>query len=202
MSTPIEHAKEWVLYLLECANGSFYAGITNDLAARLEAHASGRGAKYTRANRPKRLIGSRRYPDRASASRAEWRIKQLPRSAKLDYIAAIDQGENMPANTRPHEHARKPFRVSDAYLDWAHSSAAEEGQPLAVQIMDSPVFGKSQAYRLFTDPRLVAEIADVAELYVGGGDNDLRAASVRKRAVQWLRERGLSVKQALGGVAT
>ena len=199
MTAPTEHAKIWVLYLLECANGAYYAGITNDLTARLAAHANGRGAKYTRANRPKRLVGTRCYPDRAAASRAEWEIKQLPRRAKPDYIVATDQGESMNTNTHPRAAALKPFRVSDAYLDWAHSSAAEDGQPLAAQIMESPVLGSAQAYRLFTDPRLVAEIADVAELYVGGCDSNLRAAGVRKRAVQWLRERGLSVKQALDG---
>lgn len=88
MSASIEHVKKWVLYLLECANGAYYAGITNDLAARLEAHASGRGAKYTRANPPRHLVGSRPYPDRASASKAEWHIKQLPRLAKLAFITA------------------------------------------------------------------------------------------------------------------
>jgi putative endonuclease len=89
MSASIEHVKGWVLYLLECANGAYYAGITNDLAARLEAHASGRGAKYTRANPPRHLVGSRPYPDRASASKAEWHIKQLPRLAKLAFITAL-----------------------------------------------------------------------------------------------------------------
>lgn len=57
--------------------------------------------------------------------------------------------------------------------------------------------GKAQAYRLITDPCLVAEIADVAELYVGGNDNNLRAASVRKRALRWLQEQGLSAKEMI-----
>lgn len=81
--------KTWMLYLLECANGSFYAGITNDLAARMEAHATGRGAKYTRANKPKRLVGAAPFPDRSTASRAEWQIKQLSRRDKLRYINQI-----------------------------------------------------------------------------------------------------------------
>ena len=76
----------WCLYLIECNNGTWYAGITNDLARRYAAHASGRGARYTRANPPRRLIGARAYPDRASASRAEWQIKQLPRSQKLAFL--------------------------------------------------------------------------------------------------------------------
>ena len=76
----------WCLYLIECRNGSYYAGITNRLAARYAAHVAGRGARYTRANPPLRLLGSRPYPDRASASRAEWAIRQLPREKKLAFL--------------------------------------------------------------------------------------------------------------------
>jgi putative endonuclease len=76
----------WWLYLLECRNGAYYAGISNDVSARYAAHLAGRGARYTRANPPLRLLGSRAYPDRASAARAEWQLKQLPRARKLDWL--------------------------------------------------------------------------------------------------------------------
>lgn len=76
----------WHLYLLLCRNGSYYAGITNDLQARFQAHLGGRGARYTRANPPVRLLASCPYPDRASASRAEWQLKQLPRARKLAWL--------------------------------------------------------------------------------------------------------------------
>ena len=78
----------WCLYLIECRNGSYYAGITNRLDARYAAHVAGRGARYTRANPPLRLLGFRSYPDRASASRAEWAIQQLPRERKLAFLQA------------------------------------------------------------------------------------------------------------------
>ncbi|HEX5514416.1 MAG TPA: GIY-YIG nuclease family protein [Gammaproteobacteria bacterium] len=80
--------KNWFLYLLECRSGAYYAGITNDLEARYRAHAQGRGARYTRSDPPVRLLGAAAFPDRASASRAEWEIKQLPRARKLAYLAA------------------------------------------------------------------------------------------------------------------
>jgi putative endonuclease len=80
----VNHA--WCLYLIECRNGAYYAGITNHLDARYAAHAAGRGARYTRANPPLRLLGFRNYPNRASASRAEWAIKQLPRERKLAFL--------------------------------------------------------------------------------------------------------------------
>ncbi len=78
----------WFLYLLECRNGSYYAGITPDLQARFQAHLRGAGAKYTRANPPLRLLASRAYPDRAAASRAEYALKQLPRDRKLAFLTA------------------------------------------------------------------------------------------------------------------
>lgn len=78
----------WYLYLIECKNGAYYAGITNDLEARYAAHVRGQGAKYTKANPPLRLLGSKAYPDRPSALRAEWAIKQLQKSKKLSYLAA------------------------------------------------------------------------------------------------------------------
>ena len=76
----------WWLYLLECGDGSWYAGITNDLDARLRAHAAGRGARYTRGRGPLRVLATRGYPDRASATRAECRLKRLPRGRKLAFF--------------------------------------------------------------------------------------------------------------------
>lgn len=76
----------WHLYLLLCRDGSYYAGITNDLDARFQAHVAGKGARYTRAHPPERILASRAYPDRASASRAEWEIKRLPKARKLAWL--------------------------------------------------------------------------------------------------------------------
>jgi putative endonuclease len=79
-------AKPWFLYLLECANGTYYAGITTDVTARFAAHLAGKGARYTRANPPVRIIGQLIYPDRSMASKAEWQLKQLPREAKPGFF--------------------------------------------------------------------------------------------------------------------
>lgn len=78
----------WFLYLIECSNGAYYAGITNNIEARYAAHVEGKGAKYTKANPPLRLLGTRPYLDRSSASRAEWEIRQLPKAKKLAYLTA------------------------------------------------------------------------------------------------------------------
>jgi putative endonuclease len=77
----------WFLYLLECNNGAYYAGITNDLEARFTTHLSGKGARYTRANPPIKIIASKSYPDRSTASIAEAQLKALHRNKKLAYFA-------------------------------------------------------------------------------------------------------------------
>jgi putative endonuclease len=76
----------WFLYLLECNNGAYYAGITNDLQARFDAHLSGKGARYTRANPPVKILASRPYPNRSTASIAEAQLKNLPRHKKLIFF--------------------------------------------------------------------------------------------------------------------
>ena len=76
----------WVLYLLECENGTYYAGITTDLERRFAEHVFGIGARYTRANPPKRVVAVMTFPDRASASRAEAALKKLPRLEKPGFF--------------------------------------------------------------------------------------------------------------------
>ncbi len=79
-------AKTWFVYIVECMDGSLYTGITVDLAARFEAHRSGRGARYMRAHPPRRLLAAEACTDRSAASQAEYRIKQLALAAKRDWV--------------------------------------------------------------------------------------------------------------------
>lgn len=83
--------KPWCLYLLECAGGVFYAGITNDLDARFRAHCAGTGAKYTRANKPLRILAVSWFENRSSASKAEWQAKQRPKSRKVQFVREAGQ---------------------------------------------------------------------------------------------------------------
>src|SRR5471032_2827583 len=81
-------AQPWVLYLLECAGERLYAGITNDLAARFAAHRSGRGARFTKAFPPLRIVAASELASRSLALKAEYALKQQPRSNKLAFLAA------------------------------------------------------------------------------------------------------------------
>jgi len=65
-----------------CENGSLYTGITNNLKARIAAHNSGKGAKYTAAFGPVQLVWKKRKKDRSSASILEASLKKLSRKEK------------------------------------------------------------------------------------------------------------------------
>jgi putative endonuclease len=73
----------WVCYLLECADGTLYTGISNDLPRRLGQHARGVASKYTRSRLPVRLRWCQRHRDRSAALRREAAVKRLPRAGKL-----------------------------------------------------------------------------------------------------------------------
>ena len=78
----------WVLYLLECAGDRLYCGITNDLAARFAAHCAGRGARFTKAFAPVRIVAACELASRSAALKAEHALKRQARARKLDFIAA------------------------------------------------------------------------------------------------------------------
>ena len=81
--------KTWYVYLIECSDGSLYTGITVDLAARFAAHRDGRGARSMRMHAPVRMLAAEEHPDRSTASKAEYRIKQLTAAQKRAYAATI-----------------------------------------------------------------------------------------------------------------
>ena len=81
--------KLWYLYLIECADGSIYTGITVDVEARYTAHVNGAGARYTRSHPPARLLGCEAHADRSAASKAEYRIKQLSPAEKRQFAAGL-----------------------------------------------------------------------------------------------------------------
>lgn len=79
-------------YVLECADGSYYAGYTNDLEKRLAAHNAGKGAKYTRAKGPVQIIHQEIFETKPLAMKAEYAFKQLSKPQKVRYIAEGKKG--------------------------------------------------------------------------------------------------------------
>jgi putative endonuclease len=77
------------LYLLECEGSSYYAGVALDVEQRFFLHVFGRGARYTRAHPPLRVLAAARYASKGEALKAEYRLKQLPRGAKLAFFVRV-----------------------------------------------------------------------------------------------------------------
>jgi putative endonuclease len=73
----------WYVYILECADGTLYTGITTDVNKRLETHNKGKGAKYTRGRIPVVLLASFSVESKNIALKEEYRIKQLNRADKF-----------------------------------------------------------------------------------------------------------------------
>lgn len=77
----------WIVYILECADTSLYTGVTTDLARRVEEHAAGTGAKYTKRRGPFTIRYTEPHRTRSRALSREAAIKLLTRSAKLALIS-------------------------------------------------------------------------------------------------------------------
>ncbi|MDE2140741.1 MAG: GIY-YIG nuclease family protein [Gammaproteobacteria bacterium] len=82
-------ARHWYVYLLECRGGRLYAGITTDVERRLREHRAGKkGARFTRAHPPVRIVAAVRVASRAAALRLEAAVRKLRRAQKLRWAAA------------------------------------------------------------------------------------------------------------------
>ncbi|HEY8586155.1 MAG TPA: GIY-YIG nuclease family protein [Rhodanobacter sp.] len=79
-------ADAWAVYLLECADGRVYTGIARDPDTRYAKHLAGKGARFTRSNPPRRLLGYVWVADHGAALRLEFAWKQLPRAKRIDAL--------------------------------------------------------------------------------------------------------------------
>ncbi|MGL6224376.1 MAG: GIY-YIG nuclease family protein [Steroidobacteraceae bacterium] len=88
--------RPWAVYLLHCAGGKSYIGISPTPVERFAVHQSGKGAAFTRANRPQSLAALVWFEHRSAAASMEVRLKALPRPAKLAWFE--DLGGRSEAN--------------------------------------------------------------------------------------------------------
>ncbi|HBA62730.1 MAG TPA: hypothetical protein DCZ20_02610 [Lachnospiraceae bacterium] len=77
-------------YIVKCSDGTLYTGWTKDLNKRLEAHNTGKGAKYTRTRRPVKLVYFECFETKEEAMRREYEIKQFSREEKLRLIRGME----------------------------------------------------------------------------------------------------------------
>ncbi len=78
--------KAYYFYVLYCADNTFYGGYSDDVLKRFETHEAGKGAKYTRARLPVRIVYQEMLPDKSTALKREAAIKKLTRVKKLNLI--------------------------------------------------------------------------------------------------------------------
>lgn len=98
-------------YLVECANGAYYAGWTLDPLRRVRQHNAGKGARYTRQNAPVRLVYVELAPDRVSAMKRELQIKRLGHEGKQKLANRAEgnlAGEFLAAEREAEQEQAKP----------------------------------------------------------------------------------------------
>ena len=78
--------KKWFVYLLECLDGSFYTGVTNDIDKRMKTHSDGKGSKYVNRKGFKKLLYAKPCKDKSDAHKKEYQIKQLQRNQKIEWF--------------------------------------------------------------------------------------------------------------------
>ncbi len=90
----------YYMYVVECADGTWYTGYTDDVERRVAAHNAGRGAKYTRVRLPVALVASAQFATRHEAMSAEWHFKRLTRRPPAPPLpAALDRPRTQTART-------------------------------------------------------------------------------------------------------
>ena len=95
----------WFLYILKCADGTLYTGITNNLERRLKAHSAGRASRFTRVRLPIELLYQEACVGRTQALVRECAVKAFPRSRKLELVQFGKSGSSRK------KLARKPHRL-------------------------------------------------------------------------------------------
>lgn len=100
----VKNPNPWFLYMLRCADGTLYTGISNRLATRVKNHSLGRGARYTKTRLPVELVFSRKIGTYSQALKRERRYKRKTRRAKMElvekWLGARVRRKKMPSKKR------------------------------------------------------------------------------------------------------
>jgi len=78
--------KSFYVYILLTKDNTLYCGYTDDVERRFKLHQEGKGAKYTRAHKPVKIVYTHEFPTKSEAQKEECRIKKLTRAKKLELI--------------------------------------------------------------------------------------------------------------------
>lgn len=76
----------YYVYIIRCGDGSLYTGYTKDLDSRMKLHADGKGARYTKMHKPKKLVHVEEFSSRSEAMKREKKVKKLSHREKLQLV--------------------------------------------------------------------------------------------------------------------
>ena len=82
----MDKEKKYYVYVLLTERNTYYCGYTDDVDKRFKAHCEGKGAKYTKANKPIKIVWSKEFETKSKAQKEEARIKKLSRQEKEKFI--------------------------------------------------------------------------------------------------------------------
>lgn len=82
--------KKYYVYILLTERNTYYCGYTDDVEKRFKQHIEGKGAKYTRANKPVKTVYTKEFDTKEEAMKEEYRIKHLPRNKKEELITSLE----------------------------------------------------------------------------------------------------------------
>ncbi len=87
--------KPWFVYIVRCADRTLYTGVAVDVRARVHTHNAGKGAKYTRARLPVKLVYQEPATSRGAALQREYTIKQMRAENKRKLVVRADRGKKV-----------------------------------------------------------------------------------------------------------
>ena len=121
-------ANNWVVYLVRCSDNSLYCGITNHIANRLNAHNSGKGAKFTRSRRPVELEAVSSKMAKSDALRLEYYLKQIPAHKKVPEL--IKQEDKMAVDLKKQlQQVSKEIKALSKKVDKLVAAAGQATKP-------------------------------------------------------------------------
>ena len=86
--------KKYYVYILLTERNTYYCGYTDDVEKRFNQHAEGKGAKYTKANKPVKIVWTKEFENKSDAQKEEYRIKHLTRTNKEKLIMQKEKADN------------------------------------------------------------------------------------------------------------
>ncbi|RQZ26274.1 GIY-YIG nuclease family protein [Burkholderia sp. Bp9090] len=190
----------WFLYLIECADDSVYTGITTDVAARFDEHASGKGARYTRSRKPRAVLASFPLPDRSIASRAEYWVKRLTAAQKrelaaglrtlesvLPAVVTIDgevDADGLKAGTRRRKKVKKAPQPAEITMQAAETEQPVKKAAKAGSDGKAPRSGKTSKSGQSAQARAKTKAAPASKRATNGDAAEVKKASSRSTAAK------------------